>query len=95
MKTIHPKTKKCNFLCATCGANFEIDVIINSDNYGIDICSKCHPFYIGKTSKTQLRGRSEKLSSKFETGKSTIAAKPAKSTEKVRKQKENKGFDVL
>ncbi|MGL4948520.1 MAG: 50S ribosomal protein L31 [Mycoplasma sp.] len=86
MKDIHPKTSNCTFTCATCGAKFEIDTTIASDSYGIDICSKCHPFYIGKTTNKQLRGKAEKMQSKFDAGKANLTAK---NDAKAKERKEN------
>lgn len=94
MKNIHPEIKKCSFSCATCGSKFEIETTMKSDSYSIDICSKCHPYYVGKANVSQLRGRSEKLSSKFETGKTHSSNKVTKDV-KVKKTKETKGLDSL
>lgn len=78
MKNIHPKTSVCTFTCATCESKFEIKTTIAAPTYGIDICSKCHPFYIGKTSGKSLRGKSEKLQAKFDAAKLAAANKAAK-----------------
>lgn len=94
MKNIHPETKKCTFACSTCQAKFDIETTMKTENYGIDICSKCHPFYIGKTTNKQVGGRSEKLAAKFDAGKSNIDKKVAKPT-KVRKVKKETSFENL
>lgn len=95
MKSIHPEIKKCTFLCATCGSQFDIKTTMKNDSYSIDICSKCHPFYVGKTSVSQLRGRSEKMSSKFETGKTNASSKTSKPAKTIKTKKVNKGLDSL
>ncbi|MGL4951549.1 MAG: 50S ribosomal protein L31 [Mycoplasma sp.] len=89
MKNIHPKTTNCNFTCATCASKFEIKTTIEADTYGIDICSKCHPFYIGKSSNKQLRGKAEKMQSKFEAGKANLGSK-SEAKSKERKENANK-----
>lgn len=94
MKDIHPEITKTIFECASCGNKFEIKTTLKEENHPIDVCSKCHPFYIGKVSNKQLRGRSEKLSSKFEKGKTNLATKVEK-PKKTRKAKENKGLESL
>lgn len=88
MKDIHPKLSKCTFSCATCGAKFEIETTMNTDSYGIDICSKCHPFYIGKSTNKTLSGKSEKLESKFAAGKANLSSPKKEKPAKVRKSKE-------
>lgn len=93
MKDIHPEMKKCEFSCATCGTKFNIVTTMKSDNYSIDICSKCHPFYVGKANVSQLRGRSEKLSVKFEVGKNHTPNKNKQP--KVKKARESKGLESL
>lgn len=87
MKDIHPQLTKTKFACATCGASFEIETTMNADTFGIDICSKCHPFYIGKSTSKALSGRSEKLESKFAAGKANLSS-PKK--DKVSKEKKSK-----
>ena len=94
MKDIHPTISNTIFECASCGNKFEIKTTLKEDKHPIDVCSKCHPFYIGKVSNKQLRGKSEKLSSKFETGKTNLTSKPQK-TQKTRKAKDNKGLESL
>lgn len=88
------QTQNCDFICASCGSNFNIKVMMNQPTYGIDVCSHCHPFYIGKTANVKLRGRSEKLSSKFDVGKEFISHKHLRK-DKIIKVKEVKGFDSL
>ncbi len=94
MKNIHPTMTDTSFECASCGSKFQIKTTLKEDKHPIDVCSKCHPFYIGKVANKQLRGRSEKLSSKFEAGKMNMNTKNVK-TQKVRKSRENKGFESL
>ncbi len=94
MKNIHPEIKNCSFTCATCGSKFDIKTTMKNDSYSIDICSKCHPFYVGKANVSQLRGRSEKMSSKFEAGKKHNDTKQVKEV-KVKSTRQTKGLDSL
>lgn len=94
MKNIHPETKKCTFTCSTCQTKFEIDTIMKSDSYGVDVCSQCHPFYIGKSTNKHVGGRSEKLAAKFDAGKTNVGKKATKAA-KERKIKKESSFESL
>ncbi len=87
-KEIHPQSQKVNFVCTSCNASFLLDSTIKSEKTTIDVCSNCHPFYIGNLSAQQVRGRSEKLAKKFEAGKNQInsEAKKEKETKKTNKK---------
>lgn len=97
MKAIHPKTTTCVFNCATCGSKFEIETTIAAKTYAIDICSKCHPFYIGKAANKHLRGTSEKLQAKFDTTKTKLTEKPANAakTKETKTDTSRKSLDSL
>ncbi|WP_033159923.1 50S ribosomal protein L31 [Mycoplasmoides alvi] len=77
-KGIHLESTKTIFTCASCNSKFDITSTLSATEVTIDICSKCHPFYIGSTSQQTIKGRAEKLSSKFATGKQVIS-KPSSS----------------
>lgn len=89
---IHPISKLTTFKCATCGAEYKIISTCKDDVVSIDVCAKCHPVFIGKTAETKVKGRAEKLASKF------VVKKPSK-IKKVRVKKTNKkiahGLDDL
>lgn len=88
-KEIQPKTKIVKFQCASCGTTFDIDSTYHADVCHIDICSHCHPWYLGKTSNTSVKGKSEKLNSKFEAGKNFNAKKELE-VKKVTKKSNSK-----
>ncbi len=67
-KDLQPQMHNSKYICASCGTNFEI-LSTKDGNVTIDVCSQCHPFYVGAQSNASLRGRAEKLSNKFNTGK--------------------------
>lgn len=77
-KNIQPKVHPVKYRCASCGAEYTIMSTIKQDNVSIDVCSNCHPFYIGKAVNQKAKGRAEKLSAKFDAGMKNINAKPKK-----------------
>ena len=86
MKNIHPKMEVCTYVCASCGTSFEI-LSTKGEKYSLDVCSSCHPYYVGNPTATTLRGRAEKLADKFATGK--------KAPVKEKKQAKSKASDVI
>lgn len=86
----------CTYTCASCSSSFEI-LSTKPGSMSIDICSGCHPFYVGSNSNVTMRGRAEKLASKFNVQKSE---KPSsKKTTSVKKKSPSKkslsGFENL
>lgn len=83
-REIQPKSKIVDFKCASCGTNFNIQSTYHADVCHIDICSHCHPWYLGKTNTASTKGKSEKLNMRFEAGKQfnekkqEVAKKPVK-----------------
>lgn len=71
-KDIHPEITQTIFTCASCNSKFTILSTVKQDEITVDICSHCHPFYIGATSLQTTKGRAEKLSLKFKAGKENI-----------------------
>ena len=63
---IHPVSKLTTFKCATCGAEYKIMSTCKADVVSIDVCANCHPVFVGKSVETNVKGRAEKLASKFE-----------------------------
>jgi len=49
-------------ITCTCGAIFKIK---STKIYHIDVCSKCHPFFTGKTKLLDIEGRIEKFQNKY------------------------------
>lgn len=63
-KSIHPQYVETKVTCA-CGNTFT--VMSNKDELHVEVCDKCHPFYVGNkdgngVSKT---GRVEKFNRKY------------------------------
>ena len=93
-KDIHPNYKKVKVICTSCGSVFESGSVLNEIR--VDTCSNCHPFYVGTTSSSSLRGRAEKLSNKFDAGKQFKAKKTIVSANKTNKEgKTESGFGSL
>lgn len=89
-KNIQPKVHEVTFKCATCGSEFKIMSTLKQDTASIDVCSNCHPFYKGGQVNQKVKGRAEKLSTKFEAGKKTLSSKPTKKVKKTKKSKNTK-----
>jgi large subunit ribosomal protein L31 len=70
MKTeIHPKFFPAAKATCACGASFDIGS--TKEKIGVEICSKCHPFYTGNEKILDTAGRVEK----FKTRQSKVVAK--------------------
>ncbi len=66
MKTdIHPEMKEITIRCA-CGAEFKTKS--SKDDFRVEICSNCHPFYTGKQQRARVGGRIERFHKKYGTG---------------------------
>ncbi|QZX49251.1 50S ribosomal protein L31 [Mycoplasma sp. E35C] len=75
-KDIHPTLNKVAFLCSSCNTKFELLSVIKAKEVPMDVCSHCHSFYIGETTQQVVKGRAEKLSGKFNQGKTHMTKKP-------------------
>lgn len=93
-KNLQPNLNNCEYVCASCGSKYNI-LSAKDTNVSLDVCANCHPFYIGSTSNVNLKGRAEKMSSKFETGKQFKVKKTI--IEKTKKTNSNikSGFNNL
>ena len=60
---IHPKYEETKVSCS-CGNIFTTRSTMGGD-LGIEVCSQCHPFYIGKQKLIATAGRVEKFNKKF------------------------------
>jgi len=61
---IHPKYKTIMATCS-CGHSFETRSTLEKEVMNLDVCSKCHPFYTGKSRVMDTLGRVEKFKSKY------------------------------
>lgn len=81
-KNIHMNSNNVIFACASCNSRVEIKSTLKDKEIAIDVCDKCHPFYIGASISQQVKGRAEKFSKKITTAETT----KAKSEPKAKKQ---------
>jgi large subunit ribosomal protein L31 len=95
-KGIHPDYKETVFRCA-CGA--EVATRSTKEDYKLEICSSCHPFFTGKQKLVDSAGRVERFLKKYgdkpiATGKKSTAKpvvkKETKPAMKVAKPKVDK-----
>ena len=62
-KDIHPEIKDCTVTCA-CGNTFTVQS--NKSEIHLEVCDKCHPFYVGgKSNSASKTGRIEKFNRKY------------------------------
>lgn len=73
MKTdIHPKYEEAQVHCS-CGEKFTTRS--TKDNIGVEICSKCHPFYTGQQKFVDSGGRVERFQKKFAKQQSAVSSR--------------------
>ena len=61
-KGIHPAYQETSFKCA-CGADMPTRSL--QEEYKIEICSSCHPFFTGKQKLVDTAGRIDRFRKKF------------------------------
>jgi len=84
MKTdLHPTYHKTKVTCA-CGAKFEFGSTM--EEYTVEICSKCHPFYTGKQKLVDTAGRVDKFRARMEVAKKRKEEEDARNKAKNKKE---------
>ncbi|HXG31486.1 MAG TPA: 50S ribosomal protein L31 [Thermodesulfobacteriota bacterium] len=66
---IHPQYREVTVMCA-CGATYKTRST-RSENFTVEICSNCHPFYTGKERTTESKGRVERFRKKYTKNQSS------------------------
>jgi len=66
---IHPQYREVTVTCA-CGATYKTRST-RSENFTVEICSNCHPFYTGKERTTESKGRVERFRRKYTKSQSS------------------------
>lgn len=61
---IHPNYKTLKVTCS-CGNEFETGSTFGKEAMGIEVCSKCHPFYTGKQKIMDSAGQVDKFRKRF------------------------------
>ncbi len=67
---IHPETVLRNITCA-CGVSYPSHT---TKEYGLDVCSACHPFFTGKQKLMDTAGRVERFRKKYANTKTKTEA---------------------
>jgi large subunit ribosomal protein L31 len=62
-KDIHPQYYEINVTCS-CGNSFQINSTL-SDDFNIEVCSACHPFYTGQQKIVDTAGRVDKFRQRY------------------------------
>ncbi|WP_100623089.1 50S ribosomal protein L31 [Candidatus Coxiella mudrowiae] len=75
-KEIHPNYQEVKVTCS-CGNTFSIGSILEQD-FHLEICSECHPFYTGQQKIIDTAGRVERFRKKY-------AKREVANTEKAKK----------
>jgi large subunit ribosomal protein L31 len=58
----HPHYRPAKITCA-CGATYE--TFSTRGDFGVDICSNCHPFFTGKQKLVDTAGRIDRFNRKY------------------------------
>ncbi|RXY97356.1 50S ribosomal protein L31 [Malacoplasma penetrans] len=85
-KETHMKLNEVSFNCASCNSTFVVKSTLNTKETSIDVCSSCHPFYIGTSMSQQVKGRAEKFNKKVVA----VKQEPTKSENKNTKKQSKK-----
>ena len=64
MRAVHPKYEVVTVKCA-CGAEFQTRSTRGGDDYTLEICSECHPFYTGTQKIVDSEGRVDRFRKKL------------------------------
>lgn len=62
---IHPEYKEVTVSCS-CGASYEMKST-RFENFTVEVCSNCHPFYTGKERIAEAKGRVERFRRKYQS----------------------------
>ena len=60
----HPNYHEVNVTCS-CGNKFVTTSAMEKENFNIEVCSLCHPFYTGTQKIVDTTGRVDKFNNKF------------------------------
>ena len=62
-KDIHPQYHEIKVTCS-CGNSFQINSTLK-DDFSIEVCSACHPFYTGQQKIVDTAGRVDKFRQRY------------------------------
>jgi len=63
-KNIHPTYKTIEVVCS-CGNTWVTRSTLNEETMKLEVCSKCHPFFTGKSRVMDTAGRVDKFNQRF------------------------------
>lgn len=63
-QNVHPDYREVNVTCS-CGNKFTTRSTMEKENFNIEVCSLCHPFYTGQQKIVDTTGRVDKFNQKF------------------------------
>lgn len=61
---IHPTYKDVKVTCS-CGSTFVTRSTMESDQYHLEVCAACHPFYTGTQKIVDTAGRVDRFRQKY------------------------------
>ena len=62
-KNIHPNQQLLDIKCISCDAEFSFNS--TTKDITIDVCSHCHPFYLGTTVSLKAAGRIDRFKNRL------------------------------
>lgn len=86
-KDTHMKLNEVHFNCASCNSTFVVKSTLNTKETSIDVCSSCHPFYIGTSMSQQVKGRAEKFNKKVVSNNAKVESKAENKNAKKQNKK--------
>ncbi|MBS2028431.1 MAG: 50S ribosomal protein L31 [Deltaproteobacteria bacterium] len=85
----HPVYNPVTITCA-CGTEYKTRSGRNED-FHVDVCAACHPFFTGKQKLMDIAGRVEKFKTKYSaTAEKAAASKAGKAAVKAKAEKAEK-----
>lgn len=61
---LHPNYKEVKISCS-CGNSFITGSTMDRDQYTLEVCAKCHPFYTGTQKLVDTAGRVDRFRQKY------------------------------
>ena len=61
---IHPEYKQVKINCS-CGNSFDTRSTMEKEQYMLEVCAKCHPFYTGTQKIVDTAGRVDRFRQKY------------------------------
>ena len=88
----HPVYNPVTITCA-CGTAYKTRSGRNED-FHVDVCAACHPFFTGKQKLMDIAGRVEKFKTKYSaTAEKAAASKAGKAAVKAKAEKADKAAE--